>query len=121
MEFLVSKTRSDYDDNFNVLQPHKDAYRKKYDRIEVRTLYNEEDFDKKFGEREGLWRSKGVDHTKNKDGYIQRRHILDCEDWFMKIADMDSLLKFVNDNGDIVLKESDGDHYSIEIYDDYRE
>lgn len=120
MDFQISKTRKDYDDDYNEMQPHKDAFKKRYDRVEVRTLYNEDDFDKKFGEREGLWRSKGVDHTKNKDGHIQRTHPNDCEDWFIAIGTMEELLSFADEHGDIIIKP-EGKHYGLEIYNDYRE
>lgn len=121
MEFQISKTRKDYDDGYNELQPHKDAYRKKYDRIEVRTFFNETDFDKKFGGREGAWREKGINHTKDARGYIQRTHPNDCEDWFIKINSLEELLALADVCGDIIIKPTSGDYYELEVYNDYRE
>ena len=120
MEFLLTETSMNYDDEGNPYSPHKDAVQKKYDWIEVRTC-TEDYFDKKFGEREGLWRSKGVDHIKTDGGrYIQRRHPDDSTGWFIELETLEEMMDFVKENGRVVL--SPGDEWpEIEIYNNYRE
>lgn len=120
MEFLITKTSNYWDLDGNMIAPHPDAYQKKYDRIEGRTC-TEDYFDRHFGEREGLWRSKGVDHMTTENGkHIQRRHIADNDGWFIKMKNLQDLIDFVKENGSIVLQES-GNFLEMEIYNGYRE
>lgn len=92
----------------------------RYDRIEVRTLNSFEAFDMKFGNREGTWLSKGINHHINDRGFIQRTHPNENEGWFMEVSTLDELLKFIkNVKEDVVISMKDVP--TIEIYDDYRE
>lgn len=121
MEFLLTKTVSDWDEEGNEIPPHKDARLKQYDRIEVRTIRSECEFNSRFGVNEGAWRSKGVDHTINAEGYIQRRHPLASENFVIEIATLEDLVAFIKENGSVVMQEQDAGMFEIEIYNGWRE
>lgn len=59
------------------------CFKKSQDWIEVRTFESFEDFDAKFGNSEGTWLSKGVNHRVNEDG---------AEGWFVEINSMEELI-----------------------------
>lgn len=120
MEFAVKRT-SVWSDEAPLCEG---LYKKKIDVIEVRTLKAEQEFDERFSHHEGTWRSKGVDHCHTEeDGYIQRRHPLSEDRWFIKFETLEDLMEFKSTHGDLVLT-NDCSNYKIpvvEIYDGYRE
>ena len=77
MKFIISRA-SEYDDN---ISPHDDAKREFVESWHIRTC-SEEYFDEKLSFREGLWRSKGKDHTVTEKGCIKRRES-DIEVWII--------------------------------------
>jgi len=83
---------------------------------------SEQEFNEKFSNREGMWRSKGKNHRVNSDGHIERDE--DASGWFIEINSLDGLLALSAKEGELVVC-SEGhdvkDHPTIEIYDDYRE
>lgn len=92
-------------------------------RVETRTLSTPEEFDKKFGEREGKWLEKGTNHRVNARGYITRDREL-VDEWGIEINSLEELMDFKKAVGEnLVLRTSyiDGKTPCIEIYDDYRE
>jgi hypothetical protein len=94
-----------------------------FDHCEIRTC-TEEYFNDKFSAREGLWRSKGFNHTTCKDGeHIKRFHKDADSGYFMTITDLEDLLDFVDKHGQCVIcgTDANGAQLEIEIYDDYRE
>lgn len=114
MKFLVKKTSCWCSDNC----PMTGAVKEQYDGIERRAC-SEEEFNKCFSSREGLWRSKGVEHS-TYDGGIQRRHPMSETGWFLEIESLDALKSFCeNVKYDIIV--SFDQIPEIEIYDDYRE
>lgn len=116
MDFIITKT-SDY---FNEEPPCEGALKKPFPVIHVRTC-NEEEFNRKFSEREGLWRSKGTNHTVTNEGYIQRQEP-DKERWCVTINSLDELMAFYETHGQIIIGSDYQSHTpSIEIYNDYRE
>lgn len=121
MEFLLTKTVSDCDEEGHEIPPHKNARLKQCDRIEVRTIRSECEFDRIFGVKEGAWRSKGVDHTINTEGYIQRRHPLASKNFVIEIPTLEDLIAFIKENGEVVIQEGDAGMFEIEIYNGYRE
>jgi hypothetical protein len=115
MEFIVTRT-SEYD-----LKPCTIAFKSRKEYWHTRTC-TEEEFNKRFSECEGLWRSKGKNHTITKDGYITRQEeSMEC--WKVKISSLKELKKFVNQYGTIIIGIDSHNEklYTIEIYDDYRE
>ena len=119
MKFKVSKT-SIWDDE---ISPCEDVTKKRYTRFEIRTLGNYEEFDKRFGAREGNWLSKGINHCINNKGYVQREILNGSVGWFLEISTLDELLKFKSKYGQIIIKEcwDNPNIIELEIYDDYRE
>ena len=100
--------------------PIEGAVREKCDSIERRTC-TEAEFDRKFSAREGLWRSKGVNHSTYQDGkYIQRIHPDAAVKWFIEISSLDDLRKLEEAGGSELIISFD-DQPKIEIYDGYRE
>ena len=112
MEFMVSRT-SAWD-----AKPCEGAYRKKFIRLDVRTLGSIEEYNNKFKDN---FEDRGRNHTVNDRGYIQRE--FDDEAWFVEIKDLKELMEFTTKHGDIVLCESywNKNIFEIEIYDTYRE
>jgi len=89
-------------------------------RVETRTV-TESEFNRKFSHDEGLWRSKGLNHRVDKEGYINRDHEDCC--WTVEVSSLKQLIELVENEGDIVIGKSSfyKDLINIEIYDDYRE
>ena len=112
MIFKISKT-SDWFSEDN--QPIEGAIKRPFEHWQTRTL-SESEFDIKFGEREGLWRSKGKNHKHSKDGYCMRQ-MDDVMTWSIEINSLEELMKIVSES-DHPLVITDN---SLEIYDDYRE
>ena len=92
-------------------------------RVETRTLHTPEEFDMKFGMREGKWIEKGTNHRINAIGYITRDMEL-VDKWGIEINSLEELMDFQEAVGEkLVLRTSWIDYKTpcIEIYDDYRE
>lgn len=118
MKFIVSRTSGLLSDD----KPIEEAFLYPHEQWHTRTL-TEEEFDKKFGGQEGLWRSKGTEHkTENEGQWIARREA-DKELWTVEIESLHELMHLSKKYGDIIIREKDYNSTSpkIEIYDDYRE
>ena len=92
-------------------------------RVETRTLRTPEEFDMKFGMKEGKWIEKGTNHRVDARGYITRDREL-VDEWGIEINSLEELMKFQEAVGEaLVLRTSYIDNKTpcIEIYDDYRE
>ena len=92
-------------------------------RVETRTLGSAEEFDKRFGAREGKWFSVGTNHRFNNKGYITRDRE-EIDSWGIEINTLEELMEFKNRIGEeLVLGSSwhSPEVPMIEIYDDYRE
>ena len=69
MKFIVSRT-SIWD---NEKSPCEEAKRDSVARVETRTLFTPEEFDRRFAEREGKWLSVGTNHRIDERGYYTRQ------------------------------------------------
>ena len=90
MEFKISRSG-----DFNDKKPVDKAYRKSFLKVDVRTTDSFEEFDAKFGKREGTWLSKGVNHRIDKDGNIARDFPNGATGWFIKVDTLDELVKMI--------------------------
>lgn len=118
MIFQVTRTS-----NWGDEKPFKDCIPIKLTRVETRTLRTPEEFDMKFGMREGKWIEKGTNHRVDARGYITRDREL-VDEWGIEINSLEELMKFQETVGEeLVLRNSwiDNKTPCIEIYDDYRE
>jgi hypothetical protein len=116
MDFIISKT-SDY---YHEEPTCEGAIKKPFPVFHVRTC-NEEEFNKKFAPREGLWKSKGFNHTTTEEGYIKRQEE-DKEQWCISINSLDELMAFYEQHGQLIIKSNYlSGTPEIEIYNDYRE
>jgi len=115
MKFIIDRT-SYYDG-----KPCKGAFKSKVEYWHERTC-SEEYFDKHFSDKEGLWRSKGKNHTVINKNWITRKEE-DNEVWCINIDSLKELLKFMEKYGDIVIMpySYNNKDIKIEIYDGYRE
>jgi len=111
MDFICTRTSG-----FEV-QPHINATTKKFPRYEIRTCKSFQEFDNKFGGREGTWLSKGTNHALCKDGII--RETGTAELFILTINTVEELLEYVKD--ELLILKFTPQGYAIEIYDDYRE
>lgn len=117
MEFIILRTST-----WDKEAPCEGVRRKTIDQVEVRTLPDAEEFDKKFGPREGSWMSKGVAHGVTDRGYIKRTLPNKLKVWVMDFEDLGELMEFVSTHGDVVVSKCpDHGTASLEIYDNYRE
>lgn len=108
---------------WNDKKPFEDCIPIKLTRVETRTLRTPEEFDKKFGKREGKWIEKGTNHRVDARGYITRDREL-VDEWGIEINSLEELMAFQEVVGtELVLSTSwiDNKTPCIEIYDDYRE
>ncbi len=101
--------------------PCKEAKKRRFEYWHTRTC-NEDEFNKRFSDREGLWRSKGKNHSITKEGYITRQED-DKEVWSIEINTLDDLQKLIDKYGKLIISNKDWKVKapSIEIYDDYCE
>ncbi len=116
MKYIVSRTSA-----YGEEKPCEEAFKHPYENWHTRTC-NEEEFNKLFSDREGLWRSKGRNHTVTDKGYITRQQD-DTMEWTIEINSLEELNAFASKYGELVISP---DAYSskspeIEIYDNYRE
>lgn len=104
-------------------KPFKDCIPIKLTSVETRTLRTPEEFDNKFGDREGKWLNRGTNHRVDASGYITRdRGFKDA--WGIEINSIEELIDFQESVGEeLVLGTSmiDNNTPCIEIYDDFRE
>ncbi|NCU26025.1 hypothetical protein EOM86_04805 [Candidatus Nomurabacteria bacterium] len=114
MKFRITRTSSNY---FYEKRPCEKAVKGTYLYTHTRTC-TEEEFNRKFADREGLWRSKGINHRVNSRGYIQRED--ERKGFLIEINTLEELVAFVDEVGDIIISK-DNPMPEIEIYDDYRE
>ena len=118
MIFQVVRTSQRNDE-----KPFKDCIPIKLISVETRTLHTPEEFDKKFGGREGKWLNRGTNHRVDASGYITRDRGFE-DAWGIEINSIEELIDFQEAVGEeLVLGTSMIDHNTpcIEIYDDYRE
>lgn len=115
MKFIISRTS-----NYGESSPHPKAKQEKCEHWHTRTC-TEEVFNERFSHREGLWRSKGTDHTITKEGWITRRED-DQLQWVIKINSLKELIS-LSEECKIIVSGIDETYNlpGIEIYDDYRE
>jgi len=129
MKFKITRTSGIYDE-----KPHKNAKLKQVPEWMIRTC-TEDYYNKHYGKSEGLWRSKGKNHTIMENGYIKRQ-VGYKNIWIIEINKLEEIKDFIdkehikqrtlsNDtmgNGELVLGHSDRDKiYTLEFYDGYRE
>ena len=118
MIFQVTRT-SGWDDK----KPWDNGIPIRLVRVETRALRTPEEFDMKFGMREGKWIEKGTNHRVDARGYITRDREL-VDEWGIEINSLEELMKFQETVGEeLVLRNSwiENKTPCIEIYDDYRE
>lgn len=91
--------------------------------VQTRTFRTPEEFDNKFGDREGKWLSRGTNHRVDARGYITRD--MEFKDvWGVEINSLEELINFKNSVGENLVIETswiDNKTPCIEIYDTYRE
>lgn len=108
---------------WNNEKPFKDCIPIKLTMVETRTFRTPEEFDNKFGDREGKWLNRGTNHRVDARGYITRD--MGFKDaWGIEISSLEELMDFKEEVGEeLVLITSwiDNETPCIEIYDDYRE
>jgi hypothetical protein len=117
MDFIITRTSIyDADD-----KPVEEAFKKSVEYWHTRTC-TEEEFNRKFSEREGLWKSKGKNHKITEKGYITRQEE-NKEMWFISLKNFEQLKNFIEKYGNIIIgkKNINDKDFVIEIYDDYRE
>jgi hypothetical protein len=101
-------------------KPCSEAKIREFEFWHTRTC-NEQEFDKNHSNREGLWRSKGKNHTITKEGYITRQQE-NRECWSIEINTLEELQKFIDKYGRIIIYYDQSIKANvIKIYDDYRE
>lgn len=108
---------------WNDEKPFKDCIPIKLTRVETRSFRTPEEFDNKFGDREGKWLNRGTNHRVNTRGYITRDRGFE-DAWGIEINSIEELIDFQEAvGGKLVLNTSmiDDKTPCIEIYDDFRE
>lgn len=113
MRFLVIRTSG------GETPPCPEAYRSPCLRVHERTCATPEEYDRRFGAREGAWLSRGANHRLTKAGIARDEP---DEAWFVDLSDLAALLAFGQKHGALILDESwmAKDTPSLEIYDDRR-
>lgn len=108
---------------WNDEKPFKDCIPIKLTRVETRSFRTPEEFDNKFGDREGKWLNRGINHRVNERGYITRDMVFE-DVWGIEINSIEELIDLQEAVGEeLILRTSMIDNKTpcIEIYDDYRE
>ncbi len=110
MKFMIQRV-SDYSG-----QPCKEAVQETYTHVDERTFKTPD----KLPRGAEDWYSQGSNH-RVENGHIKRDFVRQA--WFIEIADLDHLLRFQDEFGDLVLCWFYGneDIRMLEIYDGYRE
>jgi hypothetical protein len=124
MKFVVSRTSQYGDDS----RPCPEATGELQPRWDVRTFKSPEEHDAKVGHlRSGTWASRGTEHQTvyGPRGGVAgiKRHLGDETVWSVEIPDLDALLSFAEQHGELVLTPWNPDDRmpALEIYDTYRE
>lgn len=101
-------------------KPCDEAIKRSFENWSSRSC-TEEYFNQCFSASEGLWRSKGKNHSLI-DGGITRQND-NVEKWSIEINTLEELTAFIDKYGSIVIRADwdDPNAKMIEIYDDYRE
>lgn len=115
MKFRITRTSSDC---FYEKKPCKKAVKGKYLYTHTRSC-TEEEFNRKFSDREGPWRSKGINHRVDSRGYIQRED--EREGFIIEINSLEELLELIAEVDWHVVISKDHPTPEIEIYDGYGE
>lgn len=115
MKFIIKRSSS------YTSKPVPSAFKAMHVSYHVRTV-TEDEYNRKFSGREGLWRSKGVEHGITKEGHIVRRE-KDVELWTIDIHTLDDIMTLADENGAVIFTPPrlNAESPEIEIYDDYRE
>ena len=107
MIFEITRSSSMCDE----IKPCKEAFRKELQHWHTRTV-TEEEFNKRFSGREGLWRDKDKNHKKLTPQYLERangvwitRQTDDKDCWVLEINSLEELLTLEEECGPIILKE----------------
>lgn len=115
MIYIIERTSC-----YNDKAPCEEAVKRSFERWYTPSC-SEEEFNKRFSAKQGLWRSKGKNHTLTEEGVtrIEREEEL----WSIEINSLDELQKLSEKYGELIIKAPDYGLKapSIEIYDDYRE
>ena len=111
MIFKIRRTSRWDDENPSI----DGAVKRQFENWQIRSL-SEDAFNEKFGEREGLWRSKGKNHKHDERGYCMRQ-MKDVMFWSIEINTLEELMKIAKECLHPIILSDD----SLEIYDDYRE
>ncbi|UTH10926.1 hypothetical protein [Macrococcoides canis] len=85
----------------------------------IRTTKSFEEFDRKFSDNEGKWLDKGWDHHINSDSHIQRNEYKKA--WVKEFKTFDELIKFIDDEGSVIIEKDNYELPEIIIYDDWIE
>lgn len=112
MKFRITRTSSSC---FDEKKPCKKAVEGTYLHTHTRSC-TEEEFNRKFSDREGLWRSKGINHRVDSRGYIQRED--EQEGFLIEINSLEELLELIAEVDCPVVISKDDPMPEIEIYDD---
>lgn len=119
MRFVITRTTSRHQED---TPPIPGAAKGTMDYWDVRTCSAEE-FDRKNLGGGTPWLEEGTEHHVLPNGYIKRKKRDTEPAWFIDLPDLDALLAFWKEHGELVLTEAFGNNGlpCIEIYDDYRE
>ncbi|HEY0089571.1 MAG TPA: hypothetical protein VGB37_12050 [Candidatus Lokiarchaeia archaeon] len=116
MKYIITRTSSDYKN------PCEEAFKMSIPCWHIRTC-SEKEFNEKFSAREGLWKSKGKNHTITKEGCIKRQED-NKKGWGIEIKTLKQLHKFIKKYGDIIITDDwlyNSKIKRIKIYDGYLE
>jgi len=113
MNYIIKRTSVYHD------KPCEEAFEAMHEHWHVRTV-DEKTFDDRFSNREGLWRSKGKNHSLTEEGYIIRQED-DVKVWTISINNLEELNSFSKKYGSLIISHSRKGSPELEIYDDYRE
>ncbi len=95
--------------------PCNGTKKEKYIRTQTFEM-SEAQFDQ--GVKEHTWRSMGQNHRETTDGIVRE---FEDEAWSIEFTDLDKLMAFVAEHGDVVITPGEGEPPELEIYDNYRE
>ncbi len=122
MRFAVERV-SEYRDD---VAPCSEALRDEIEVWDVRTFKSPEEHDEIIV-NDAPWLSRGTDHglVLGPRGGVQgiKRRMGTETAWFVEIEDLDALMVFYEEHGDLIITTNWNDHETptIDIYDDYRE
>ena len=97
MKFTINRTSNVWDD-----KPCKEATPYKVTRVETRTLKTHEEFDKKFGAREGKWLKNGTNHRKIGGCIARDNGTKKC--WAIELNSLEYLIALYRKYGALVIE-----------------